>query len=115
MDWIAFKTFVAEFTGLERDALHLLTGLGAQLFLVFAFRSWFGAWWPVGLIALAALANEYVDISSEPWIGEEARQYWESGKDLVTSLAFPVALLALARLAPGRFRRPATVANLPSE
>lgn len=114
MDWISLKTFVADETGLSRDALHLLTGLGAHLFLVFAFRSWFGALWPVGLIALAALGNEYLDITREPWPGLEERQYWEAAKDMATSLAFPMALLLLARLAPGRLSPPAK-ADPPSE
>lgn len=104
MFWLDFKTGLTDTLGLSRDALHLLTGLGMHLFLVLAFRSWFGALWPIGVVALIALGNEWIDLSTDVWVGELARQYGESAKDLATTLAAPIALLLLARFAPHRFR-----------
>lgn len=107
MDWIAMKTVASDTVGLSRDALHLLAGMGAQLFLVLVFRSWFGAIWPVAAVALAALGNEWLDLTSEIWPGEERRQqWWESGKDMVTTVLLPTVLLLVSRFAPGRFTRP---------
>ena len=107
MDWMSFKTAVTEATGVSRDALHLLAGCGVHLTLVLLFRSWVGAFWPVGVIALAELANEWLDLTSDTWInGMRGQQWWESGKDVVMTLAIPLALVLLCRVAPSKFRRP---------
>lgn len=107
MDWISLKTAIAEHTDLSRDALHLLAGCGAHLLLVLLFRSWIGALWPVGLIALAEIANEWVDLTTYDYWGDgRSQQIWESSKDVFSTLAIPVALVLLCRLAPARFRRP---------
>lgn len=104
MHWIDFKTGLTDATGLSRDALHIFAGLGVHLFLVLAFRSWFGALWPVGIVLLLALGNEWIDLTTEVWTGELARQYAESGKDLATTLSAPLTLLLLSRFASSRFR-----------
>ncbi len=107
MWWLDFKTGVVSDVVISRDALHIFGGVGVHLLLVLAFRSWFGAIWPVMVIALLGLGNEWLDLTQDVW-PEEARdrQWWESVKDMVTTLLIPVLLLALSRLAPGRFSRP---------
>ena len=116
MPWMDFKTLLTDATGLSRDALHIFTGLGVQLVLVLAFRSWFGALWPVGIVLLLALGNEWIDLTTEVWTGELARQYAESAKDLATTLSGPLLLLLLSRFAPSRFRpKPPLAAPPPSE
>ena len=104
MDWLDIKTALTDTSGLSRDALHIYAGLGLHAFLVLAFRSWFGAWWPLGIVLLVALGNEWIDLTSEVWTGELARQYAESAKDLATTLSGPLLLLLLSRFAPSRFR-----------
>ena len=108
MLWMDFKTLLTDATGLSRDALHIFTGLGLHLVLVLAFRSWFGALWPVGIVLLFAVGNEWVDLTTEVWTGELARQYAESAKDLATTLSAPLTLLLLSRYASPRFRPQAT-------
>lgn len=108
MQWMDIKTALTDASGLSRDAMHILTGLGVHVFLVLAFRSWFGALWPVGIVLLLALGNEWIDLTTEVWTGELARQYAESAKDLATTLAAPVTLLLLSRFASSRFRPEAT-------
>ena len=104
MDWMAIKTNVTDVVGLSRDALHLVAGFGAQILLVLAFRSTFRAIWPLLVIALATLGNEWLDLTIDVWpVDARNQQWWESGKDFVLTLAIPVALVALTRGVPGRF------------
>lgn len=105
MDWMDFKTALTDTTGLSRDALHIFAGLGIHGLLVLGFRSWFGALWPVGIVLLLAIGNEWMDLTTEVWTGERARQYAESAKDLATTMSVPIVLLLLSRFAPSRFGR----------
>lgn len=106
MWWLDLKTGFSDAIGLSRDVLHVLTGLGVQALLVLAFRSWFGARWPLGVVALLVIGNEWLDLTQEVWPGDDRIvQWWESAKDLVTTLTTPVALALLCRWAPERFRR----------
>ena len=98
------KTWLNDATGLSRDALHIFTGLGVQLVLVLALRSWFGALWPIGIVLLLAIGNEWIDLTTETWTGELAWQYAESAKDLATTLSAPLTLLLLSRFAASRFQ-----------
>ena len=110
MDWDSVKIALTELTTLDRDALHLLAGAGAHVLLVLLFRSWLGALWPVGVVALVALANEWSDLRAEHWLGMREQQYWESVKDVALTLAMPLLLVLLCRVVPGRFKRPETPA-----
>lgn len=103
MWWMDFKTGLTDAIGLSRDALHLISGLGIHLFLVLLFRTRFSALWPVGIVALFALGNEWLDLANEDWGEERGRQYQESAKDLVTTMLVPTVLLLLSRFAPSRF------------
>lgn len=104
MDWLEIKTALTDTGGLSRDALHIFAGLGLHVIIVLGFRSWFGALWPVAIVLLVALGNEWIDLTTEVWVGELAWQYAESAKDLATTLAAPLTLLLLSRFAPARFR-----------
>ena len=91
MWWLEFKTELTDALAISRDALHLLAGIGLQATLVLLFRSWFGAMWPIGIVALVGAGNEWLDLTSDVWT-DEARQlqYWESGKDMVLTVAIPL-------------------------
>lgn len=105
VDWAAIKTIITEDTGLSRDALHLLTGLGLYLLLTALLprRSWPVLPW--FLILIAALANEWADYLNETWPG----QWRESLKDMVTTLALPTLLILLSRFAPNLLVRPKAI------
>jgi hypothetical protein len=105
---MAIKAAVGDVSGLDRDALHLLSGLGAYLLIVLIFRTWLGAWWPLLLILGAEFANEGFDLTYETWPeNERGRQWMESVKDIVTTLLLPMTLLLLSRVAPRLFDAPA--------
>lgn|GEM_PF-1698408 len=98
MDWLAVKASIADVTDLSRDALHLLSGLLGQLALVLIARSWLGALWPWLLILIAAGANEWWDLTSAIWPGEDrARQWYESAKDMVTTMLLPTLMIVVSR------------------
>ena len=102
MDWAAFKTLITEETGLSRDALHLLAGLGAYLLLTALLPRRVSPALPWLLILLAGLANEWADYLYETWPG----QWIESLKDMATTLALPSLLIPLGRFAPHLLVRP---------
>lgn len=119
MDWIEIKEAVSDATAFSRDTLHILIGCGAHLGVVLIFRTWIGALWPVLLLTLAGLANEYGDLTSDYWTNGLRKYQWlESAKDMVLTIAIPLLLVLLSRVAPNRFRRPEpapTPAPAPSE
>lgn len=108
MDWAAFKTLITDETGLSRDALHLLAGLGAYLVLTALLPRRVSPFLPWFLILVAGLANEFADYLDETWPG----QWRESLKDMVTTLALPTLLILLARYAPTMLVRPRPVHGL---
>lgn len=96
MDWAAIKTVITEDTGLSRDALHLLTGLGLYLLLTAVLPRRSRPILPWFLILVAGLANEWADYLHETWPG----QWRESLKDMITTLSLPTLLILLGRFAP---------------
>lgn len=102
MDWTAIKTVIVEETGLSRDALHLLTGLGAYLILTALLPRRVPPVVPWFLIFAAGLANEWADYLVETWPG----QWRESLKDMITTLMLPSLLIFLGRFAPDLLLRP---------
>ena len=99
MDWYGIKVAITEATGLDRDALHLLSGLAAQLLLALALRRRLISWLPWVLILIAASANEWFDLNYEVW-PERSEQWNESFKDLATTMTLPTLLLLIGRFAP---------------
>jgi hypothetical protein len=106
MDWAALKTLITDETGLSRDALHLLVGLGAYLVLAALLPRRVSPLLPWLLILVAGLANEWADYLHETWPG----QWRESLKDMATTLSLPSLLILLGRLAPHLLVRPAPAA-----
>lgn len=102
MDWAVIKTVITDQTGLSRDALHLLVGLGAYFLLTAMLPRRVSPLVPWLLILVAGLANEWADYLYETWPG----QWRESLKDMATTLALPTVLLLLGRFAPHLLVRP---------
>lgn len=95
------KTVITDFTGLSRDALHLVTGFGLHVALAILLRSWVGAVVPLAIVFAIAGANEWFDLMSDVWTGDARnRQWYESGKDMVLTLMAPLTLFLLGRSLP---------------
>lgn len=110
MDWIAAKLWLVDVTGLEKDALHIYAGVGAQLLAARLFARRLGSPWPLVAVLLLTLANEAYDLVFEVWPEVDRARQWRLGlHDLLNTLAVPSLLFALAR----RPRPPAS--SLPGE
>ena len=108
MDWVETKNFVVEWTGLERDALHVYGTLLGQLAAALILRSSVASFLPWGAALLLAVANEAADSLGDGLIEEWERQ--GALHDLWNSMLLPTLLLLTARYAPHilvRERRPA--------
>ncbi len=100
MDWFHFKLLVVAVTGLNRDALHVLTGFASVLVVAVMLRRSLASPLPWLILAIAACLNEYYDLRYERW-PDLWQQYAASGQDLLTTMLIPTILLLLARFAPG--------------
>ena len=105
MDWYGIKVAIAEATGMDRAALHLLGGVSAQLLFAVLLRRRVSSWLPWILIFIVAIANEWFDLSYETW-PDRQEQWNEAYRDMVTTLALPSLLILLGRFAPHLLVRP---------
>lgn len=98
LNWHEIKDFIALWTGLERDALHIYAALLVQVGTAFLLRRSLGHWAPWAAILLLALLNEAVDMFEDGLV-----ERWEIGAglhDLWNTMLLPSLLLLLARFAP---------------
>ena len=94
------KVFVEEVSPVASDAIHVLVGCAAILVISLLSRRTLSEWLPwVGVLVLELL-DEAVDLSIEHW-PTRTRQFGESVKDIVLTMAVPTLLLACARTFPG--------------
>lgn len=100
MDWWQMKLWLEETTGLHMDALHVHAGILAQLAAATVLRRSIGSPWPWLLVLLAAMANEWWDLTYEIWPTRD-EQWAESIRDVWNTMLLPTVLLLLSRLAPG--------------
>jgi hypothetical protein len=98
-----YKAAVANFTGLERDALHVYVSLIIQIGAAALLRRSLASPWPWLVVLACALGNEWLDIFRdnlfEDW--EEAA----SLHDLWNTMLLPSLLLLAARFSPGLLTR----------
>ena len=103
MNWYQVKMVAIELTGVSRDALHILGGVGAQLVVAALLRRSVSSPIPWLAVLAAELANEAFDLSRESW---PDRSMWPgSVKDVLVTMLVPTVLLLLARYAPGLLSR----------
>lgn len=103
-DWGAAKIFIGRFFGVSHDALHVIAGVLLQLLLAALFRSSVARFWPWGVVLLAELANEWIDLRITRW-PSLSEQLGEGAKDLALTMLLPTVLLLAARFWPQTFRR----------
>jgi hypothetical protein len=83
---------------LERDALHIYVGIFIMLLTAAVTRWRLDQWRVLVPVLVLALANEAADLLYDPWLGEDlARQWGESVRDMINSLAVPILLLLIVR------------------
>jgi len=104
MQWVLFKDWLAAFTGLSEDALHIYAALAVQFAAAFLFRRRIGDVLPLAIVALVLLVNEYLDITLP---GHPIEQWQVDGgvRDLWNTMLLPTLLFLLARAAPDFFGR----------
>ncbi len=104
MDWYQLKMVALEATGVSRDALHVMVGVGGQVLAALVLRRTLASPLPWLAVLIAELANEWFDLTYEVW---RDRPMWPgSVKDVWVTMLVPTLLLLLVRLAPGLFHRP---------
>lgn len=100
----ALKTDLATFLDISKDALHIHLGLALFVGLVLVLRRSPSSLLPWLIVLGLELANELMDIFH--WhAGAWSFELGDSGKDLISTMVWPTAILLLARLDQWRGRR----------
>ena len=111
MDWYGFKEWMETTSHLDMDALHVHAGILIQLLSALLMRRSLRSPWPWLVVLAAALCNEAYDLHYETWPDPDRfRQWMESVKDVLNTMALPTVFLLIARYAP----RLLTRARLPA-
>ena len=96
MDFADFKIWIGDYTGLEKDALHIHGALALYLLAMFAFRQTRRSRFPWLFVLFVELANEAYDLWHQEAHGEPAR--WDASvKDLWNTMLWPTVLLLVGR------------------
>jgi len=102
--WLNIKAQLTQIVALERDALHIYAAVLIQSAVSLMIRRPLSHPLPWLAVLLAALVNEWADLTFEIWPeGDRDRQWTESAHDLVNTIVLPTVLLLLARYAPALF------------
>ena len=103
MNWYEIKDWLEQFTGLDRDSLHIYGTVGLQLLFVFILRRPLASIWPWLLAFGVVLLNEYADISRfDSW--QAVPETFRNGIkfDLWNSMVLPTILMVTARFFPNQ-------------
>lgn len=96
MDFAQLKAMITEYTGLEKDALHIHVALGLYLVAMFALRQTRRSRFPWLFVLAVELGNQAYDLWHQEAHGQPAR--WdESLKDLWSTTLWPTVLLLIGR------------------
>jgi hypothetical protein len=99
MDWYEMKHWLEEWSGLGLDALHVHAGVLGQLVVAALLRKGLASPWPWLFVLVAAVANEWWDLTYEIWPTRDD-QWAESVRDTWNTMLLPTVLMILARFAP---------------
>lgn len=103
--WHHGKGFIEQSVGFSHDAIHVLVGGIAPLLIAWASRRTVASWLPWLVVLVLILLNETADLTWQPW-PDLARQYGDSAKDILLTMALPTVLMVTARRWPGVLARP---------
>ena len=116
MWYFDLKLFIEQYSGLERDALHIHGALLLYILAMFSLRQTRRSRFPWLLVLVAVLANEAFDLRYQ--YRTENTLYWESSaKDLWNTMLWPTVLLFVGRyttLFQHRTRMGAAAAKAPA-
>lgn len=99
MDWVQFKDYLSEVSGLSQDALHIYAALLVQTAAAALLRRSLAHPLPLLCLVLVLAVNEAIDLA-EPGKPIEQWQVLGGLRDLWNTLLLPTALMLLARFAP---------------
>lgn len=114
MDWHQIKQCISDYSGLHMDALHVHGSILGLLAAALLLRKPLSSPWPWLVVLVAALANEWFDLTYEIW-PTRAGQYQESIKDIWNTMLAPTVLLLAVRYLPCLFVFPAPADAEPAE
>jgi hypothetical protein len=107
------KNWLVETSGIAKDAWHVYIALAIQLAVAQLFRQRLASPWPVLIVLLLELVNEWFDLRHYSAAGPDPMAGWtgDTARDLFNSLALPLAVFLIARFGPNRVIRPAPAAS----
>jgi hypothetical protein len=97
MNYTHFKDLIAQYTGLEKDALHIHAALFIYILVAILFRRSPRSFLPWTMVLFVELANEAHDVW-ENWGAPAGWVIGESVKDLWNTMLWPTVLLLAAHL-----------------
>lgn len=97
-DWLVVSS------GLAKDAWHVYFALAIQLAAAQCFRRRLASGWPLVLVLLLELANEWFDHRHYSAVGPDPMAGWsaDTARDLFNTLFPPLVVFLIARFRPGR-------------
>ncbi|MEO9601233.1 hypothetical protein [Parasphingorhabdus sp.] len=101
MQWYEIKIWLEQFSGLDRDSLHIYAGVAIQLVVALFCRRSLASPIPWLFVVAIALANEYYDSFFVPDMLIRNRLYFdEAVRDMWNTLLLPSLFLVIARFFP---------------
>jgi hypothetical protein len=105
MQWLQFKDFLSDWTGLSEDALHIYAAVLVQLAAAAALRSSLARALPWLCVLAVLVGNEALDL----YLPGQPIERWQIDggiRDLWNTLLMPTILLLTARFFPRLMIRP---------
>ena len=100
--WTEWKLFLERTLAFTVDSMHVVAGVVILLAAALIARRPISSWRPWLLVLFLTILNEFSDLSIERWPQPE-RQYGESAKDILLTMALPTLLLICVRRFPQLF------------
>ena len=95
--YLSLKIFVEQYSGLERDALHVHAALFLYLLTMVVFRQTRRSRFPWLFVLAVEVGNEYFDIQNAAAAGNPDIAWDESLKDIWNTMLWPTVLLLIGR------------------
>ena len=96
MSWIEFKDIIEQYSGLERDALHIHGALLLYVLAMFAFRQSRRSRFPWLVVLAVEMLNEAFDLRHQ-YRSDGVLEWSSSAKDLWNTMLWPTVLLLVGR------------------